>query len=210
MRKIALFVIAIICTAGAFANTLNDSVPAQAKPAWTITATEIAHLPFTSIMEVLNGAVPFVFGDPIRTMEYNFIVDGMILANLNAINVSQIELIEYYPVAFTLQNGVRSARGGTFVITTKKSTNRLFVRSLTGLATGSKALMNRYTDGNYADFGSTLNAHEEIGYGHTTNKLHVNTALGYTRSPLPSYDLKQETWIDEPFEHALDRLPECR
>jgi hypothetical protein len=197
-----------------FAIPATDTVPsppaqqallAQSyQPVFRVTAKDIEQLPFTSLMEVLNNMFPFVADDPPIAAHYTFLIDGRLLVNPNAINPSQIALIEFYPVAFNIANA-SMARKGSFVITTKKDAKGLSVRSQTGVIIPTD---NSYPSQVYTgevDQKKDLFTHQEIGYGHNSSRLMVNTALSFTRNANPAFTARdQQTTSD--YDHSFQRI----
>jgi hypothetical protein len=185
---------------GAHGNSQTDTVPTgiikplslqQAyQPVFKLTAKEIQNLHVTSIMELVNGAFPFVFADAPLSADYNFIYDGHLLINVNAINISQIASIEYYPVSFDIAGGSLSAKG-TFVITSKNAATPgygLIVRSQGGIIKPDTTSFginpgNRLKPGGKDDHFT----HHEIGYGFSKNKFSLSASGSFTRTAVPRY-----------------------
>ncbi|HEY0677184.1 MAG TPA: hypothetical protein VGD17_02815 [Chitinophagaceae bacterium] len=208
----AMLCILLVITAAA----QNDSVPARPfalqqpyHPVFSLSAGDIEHLPFTNIMEVLNAMFPFVFSDAPNNTGYTFIVDGRILVNPNAINVSQIAVIDFYPVSFDLNNGYRSGRG-TFVITTKLATGSskgLVIRSQAGLLDPAK-----YSFAGWDNTPSPITGkdqiftHQEVGYGLNKGGLLASGALSFTKSAVsPGYDQTSQTLVVK-LNDPIDRI----
>jgi hypothetical protein len=212
--KPTLIVLACFFTLGVYANSSKDTVPSpiikpgnlpQAyQPVFRLTAKEIESLHFTSIMEVINGAFPFVFADPPVAKDYNFIFDGNILVNPNAINISQIATIEYFPVAFDLAGGSLSAKG-TFVITSKNAASPgygLIVRSQGGVIKPDSTSFGLNPGGRFKATGSDEHfMHHEIAYGFSKNKFTAGASASYTGTAVPRYNITapsgREDYFDE-------------
>jgi hypothetical protein len=177
-------------------NANTDSIPINSfalkqsyRPVFRLTAKDIAHLPFTNIMELLNGRFPFVFLDPPSTLDYNFLVDGHLLLNPDAVNVSQIASIEFYPIAFTVGNGLLS-RKGTFVIITKNNTSAesWSFRSQAGVVFPTDRSFPVFLGANYPmDKTKEFFTHQEAGYAYHSGRLQLSSAISYTRNPSPGY-----------------------
>lgn len=200
--KPTLIALACFFSIGAFANAGTDTVPAAIikparlqqsyQPVFKLTAKEIENLHVTSIMELLNGAFPFVFADPPVAVEYNFIYDGHLLVNANAINISQIAYIEYYPVAFDIAGGSLSAKG-TFVITSENTATPgygLIVRSQGGIIKPDTTSFGINPGNRFKATGSDEHfIHQEIAYGFSKNKLTAAASASYTRTGVPRYNI---------------------
>ena len=159
------------------------------KPVFRLTAKDIAHLPFVSIMEVINGRFPFAFADAPSAAMYTFIVNGHLVINPNAIDVSQIALIEFYPVSFDAGSGSLSSHG-TIVITTKKGatgTSRLSIRSQTGILFPTDKIATMPAPGSVARLENELFTYQEAGYSYNKGKLQFNISGSFTKHGVPDH-----------------------
>lgn len=213
--KLFVFIAACFFTTAVSAKQLNDTIPAEKitdeiaqsyKPSFTLTQDQLAHLPFRNIMEVLNGMFPFVFGDAPNAYHYNFLVNGKLLFNPNAINISQISSIEFYPVYFGAGNASLAGRG-TFIITTTTGTapNGFSIRSQTGLIIPTKHseryLFNDAVKANKRE----MFTYQDIGYNYADNKFQVSSAISYTRNALPGYEGTSLS-ISKKYDHGYNRV----
>ncbi len=161
-------------------------------PFFRLTEKDLAHLPFVSIMEVLNARFPFVFADPPSTSMYTFLVDGHLVLNPNAINISQIESVEFYPVSLDAGSGSLSSRG-TFVIATKRlrpGNERFNVRSQTGMM-----FLADKTFGSSTRKGiqNEVFTHQEVAYSFNKKKFEFNVAGSFTKTGLPTFQFTEAT-----------------
>jgi hypothetical protein len=205
MKPILLFAL-VLCATHARSQKTADSTTIECtllitvpqhdkqiyKPIFRLTAKDIAHLPVVSIMELLNGRFPFVFADPPSASMYTFLVDGHLVINPNAINISQIALIEFYPVSLDAGSGSLACQG-TFVITTKQAKEggaEFIVRSQTGLLIPDKSAGS----GSITDSDSELFTSQEVGYVFNKNKLHLNAGGSFTKSGLPNQTVTADVY----------------
>ncbi|HEX6180614.1 MAG TPA: hypothetical protein VFZ47_05170, partial [Chitinophagaceae bacterium] len=202
MKPILLFALVLTLT-NALASPVTDSIPDNSYPAlfrsayqpiFRLTEEDITHLPFTNIIEVINGRFPFVFADPPSTSQYTFLVDGYLALNINSINVSQIALIEYYPVSLDPGGGFLALKG-TFVITTKaRNAGRsgFSIRSQGGITMPTEKIY--LSPGQFKlDLQNGFFTHQEIGYDHVGKKLQLSASGSFTSSPDPSYNMTDAT-----------------
>ena len=195
MKPILVFALVLITT-HARSNSTVDSIPQRPdliqstyEPIFRITEEDITRLPFTDIIEVINGRFPFVFADRPSSSEYTFLVDGHLILNINSINITQIALIEYYPVSFDPGGGSLSLKG-TFVITTKARRgggSGLNIRSQGGLAMSNEKAYFNPTQFKLK-FSDEFFTHQEVGYDHAGKKLQLSVGGSLTSSPDPSYE----------------------
>ncbi|MFL5740412.1 MAG: hypothetical protein ACJ75B_09365 [Flavisolibacter sp.] len=106
---------------------LHSSIFAQADSTrevkttpFTLTHEQIEQLPATGFSELVNGAFAFVYGAPLVMKDFSFEVDGFSLVSPDALNLSQIESIRFYPLGTDRSKG-SLLKKGVFVITTRKS-----------------------------------------------------------------------------------------
>jgi hypothetical protein len=209
--KPLLIALACFFAIGVYAQLPPDTVRASSRriqqsyqPVFRITAKEMENLHFTSIMEVINGAFPFVFADPPVAADYNFLYDGHLLVNPNAINISQIAYIEYYPVAFNIAGGSLSAKG-TFVIKSKNTETPgygLVLRSQGGVIKPDSTSFGLNPGGRFKANGSDEHfTHQEIAYGFSKNKFTAGASASYTHTAVPRYNFTtssgREDYFDE-------------
>lgn len=216
--KPQLLFAAVLIMSTAWGNPI-DSLPGKSdpamfvstyKPAFRLTAKDIERLPFTNIMEVINGRFPFVFADPPSASAYTWLVDGYVALNVNAINVSQIALIEFYPVSFDAGSGSLSSRG-TFVISTKASKPGVapagfVVRSQGGVILPTEKTYGPPGSGLKHDVENDYFTHQEVGYNHAGSKFRLSAGVSYTRNPNPSFTLSNDqNTFNQTYEQQYNR-----
>ncbi|HYF29695.1 MAG TPA: hypothetical protein VD993_01100 [Chitinophagaceae bacterium] len=212
--KPQLLLAAMLVTISAWSKPQTDTIPGaelycvfpkSVKPVFRLTDKDLARLPFTNIMEAVNGRFPFVFGDPPSTITYTFLVDGLVLLNPNSINISQIALIEFYPVSLDAGSGSLSSRG-TFVITTKKGaeSNGFHIRSQTGIILPTDKSFGPTGTSDY-DLQKELFTYQELGYMLNGQRFQFSGAVSYTRNAnQPGYKM-QQGGVSEEFHHEFNR-----
>ena len=214
MKPILLFACLLVIT-NAWSNPTVDSLPGMNyrsplheqnyRPIFRLTAKDLAHLPVINLVEFLNGRFPFAFADAPATSMYAFLVDGYVALNPNAINITQIELIEFYPVSFDATNSSLSARG-TFVITTKRGKNDsegFTIRSQTGALIGTDKAVPRISPGFTKEFEPELFTHQEVGYHYNKQKLQLNAAGAFTKSGIPNSQQINSGFLQYNFHNSL-------
>lgn len=221
--KPQLLFAAILFSLNAWSAPDKDSIPltriqapicvSTSKPAFRLTAKDIERLPFTNIIEVINARFPFVFSDPPSSSLYTFIIDGYVALNVNAINVSQIALIEFYPVSFDAASGTLTSRG-TFVVTTKLRMPMGEGGTRTKLTVRSQGGRIFSTDKTYQSPGSGVNriveddyfTHQELAYDNSIGKVQLSAAGAYTRNANPAYELvTQGSTFSQTADHGFNR-----
>jgi hypothetical protein len=215
--KLFLFTAAFLFTTVASAKQLNDSIPLGSdyisgrppqsyKATFRITADQIAHFPFTNITEVLNGMFPYVFGDPLNASDYNFLVDGKLTLNPNAVNVSQVAAIEFYPVYFGIGNGSLSGKG-TFIIHIKHrpEQNGFSIRSQAGVLLPTDKSAKGLPSAFFKPNKKELFTYQDIGYNLADDDLTLTSAFSYTRNAFTGYDDLQSDRRAH-YDHGFNRL----
>lgn len=132
--RFTLLALLLFVAAHSFAQT--DSVETRFATATqstviTLTRAELQRLPATGFLELVAGAFPFLGTEGIEE-DFTYVVNGFVLINPNAINLSQLESISFYPGGTPLTGGTLAKRG-TFLISTRPVANRFSVSSKTGL-----------------------------------------------------------------------------
>lgn len=95
-------------------------------PVLTVKADEIRRFPSANFLEAIEGFFPWVHGPRQSTGDFLFIVNGVLMADVNSISLHDVE-----EISFTRDNMYGGllplAKAGTFFITLKKADNRLQV-----------------------------------------------------------------------------------
>src|SRR4029079_4742956 len=124
MRGIILFVCLLFAVTLSAQNdsSFNSLIFPTYTSTNTLTRSDIERLPALNFLELVQGAFPFVANESIIESDYSFIVDGFSLVKPNAINISQIESIRFYPAGTNCTRGSLTKKG-TFVIETRPAKN---------------------------------------------------------------------------------------
>lgn len=215
--KLRLLTSVLMIATSTFAGTLKDSIPLSSdyisgrppqsyKATFRITADQIAHLPFTNITEVLNGMFPYVFGDPLNASDYNFLVDGRLVLNPNAVNVSQIAAIEFYPVYFGIGNGSLSGKG-TFIIHIKHRLDRngFRIRSQAGVILPTDKSEKILPSAPIKPDKREMFTYQDIAYNYGNNDLNFTSSLSYTRNAFPGFD-NLRFGVQSNYDHGFNRI----
>lgn len=101
-------------------------ITSPAAPVITVKAEDIRRFPSANFLEALEGFFPWVHGPGQSTDNFLFIVNGVLLADVNSISLHDVEEISF--TRDNLYGGLLPlAKAGTFFITLKKADNRLQV-----------------------------------------------------------------------------------
>lgn len=189
MRQIFVSLGLLLATV-TFSQELPDSTHAKKitntgtyQPVLTLTKTQIERLPAASFMELVNGAFSFVFGDPLLVKDFTFLIDGFVTIDPNVINLSQIQLIQFYPAGIPATSG-NLTRKGTFVITTLQG-----LKDGAGFVTKTGAMLGNkddYQDENYKKHPTVFSLNE-LNYSKSMKKGIINSSLSHLRNSVPYY-----------------------
>jgi hypothetical protein len=147
----------------------------------SLTKADIERLPATGFMALVQGAFPFVGNVSVVEEDYSFLVDGFVAVNPNAINLSQIESIHFYPAGTVLTRG-SLARRGTFVIRMQPEKSGADVSTKTGLLMGA----NSRTATNRLQYGTGFSTFNEASYRLRANRSFFSAAASYLRNQQPA------------------------
>ncbi len=201
MKKITLLLAACF-SLQAFSQTDSAKAVYGASPAsiLSLTKAEIERLPATSFMSLVQGAFPFVGNVSVVEEDYSFLVDGFVAVNPNAINLSQIESIHFYPAGTALTRG-SLARRGTFVISLRPQKSGADLSTKTGILSAPDGRMGNNT----LQYGTGFATFNEAGYRRRDNRSFVSAAASYLRIQQP--DLRAiSTGNDQTFHSHDSRL----
>lgn len=147
----------------------------------SLSRTDIERLPATGFMELVQGAFPFVGSVSTVEEDYAFVTEGFVAINPNAINLSQIESIRFYPAGTALTRGSLGKKG-TFVIRVRPGKNGFDFSTKTGLLLTTD---NRTSNNTSFQYESGLASLNELSYRRRTDRSFFSTALSYLRSNNP-------------------------
>lgn len=164
-------------------SAFNSSIASTYTSINTLTRADVERLPALSFMELVQGAFPFVANESAIEEEYSFIVNGFLLINPNAINISQIESITFFPAGTNLTTG-SSFKKGTFVITTRPGRNGLGFSTKSGLVLANNIL------GPNADIKESRNgfySFNELAYSHRAKKWFGSSSFAFFKNRFPEF-----------------------
>jgi hypothetical protein len=147
-----------------------------------LSKSDIERLPAINFMELLQGAFPFISNESLIEEDYSFIVNGFVLINPNAINISQIEKISFYPTGTLLTRGSFN-RKGTFVIDTRPEKKAISFSTKSGILLPFKDQSSQNTttsDGSNGFF--TLN---DLTYQNRWQGSFVSGAVSFLKNNSP-------------------------
>ena len=179
----------------------------QYKPLIVLSKSQIEKFPASNFMEIVNGMFPFVYGDPLYVSDYSFVVDGFVTINPNAISISQIDKIEFYPQGNELAKGMLIKKG-VFVIHTiqTEEKNRLSFDTKTGIVYPN----DKYPYGVASNFAGmikqkrSLFSYNDLNYRSSFSGFFLNSAFSYTRNDFPEATTNIYTRQEE-FGNQFDR-----
>ena len=153
----------------------------------TLTRSDIERLPVFSFMQLVQGAFPFIGNESTVEEEYSFVVNGFVLTNPNAINLSQIESISFIPVGTNLTRGSLTKKG-TFIINTRPGKNGFSFSTHTGWTLSKEHNNSPFTELTQTRKGfSSLN---DISYTHRSKKWFLSDAFSFLKGESPQFQIK--------------------
>lgn len=150
----------------------------------TLTRSDIERLPVNSFLELVQGAFPFISDKSVIEGDYSFVVNGFVLINPNAINVSQIESISFYAVGTDITRG-SMAKKGTFVISTRAPKNGLNFSTKTDLLLPDENTMSPYSQVTNSSKG--FYSLDELSYHHKDIKWFTSNSFSFLKNKAPGY-----------------------
>lgn len=148
----------------------------------TLTRTDIERLPALNFLELVQGAFPFVANESQIEEEYSFIVNGFVLINPNAIAISQIESISFFPAGTNITRG-SSFKKGTFVITTRPQKKGLEFSTKTGLVLANKITPSTEVRESNEGFYSF----NELTYSHNAKNWFTSNSFSFLKNKFPEF-----------------------
>jgi hypothetical protein len=192
MRVLFIFVCLVITITSAAQtdSSFRSSIAPTYTSIQTLTSSDIEHLPVFSFMQLVQGAFPFVGNESSVEEEYSFVVNGFILTNPNAINVSQIETISFIPVGTNFTRGSLTKKG-TFIIITRPEKNGLSFSTHTGTVLSKEPTHLPYSEIVQTQNGfSSLN---DISYSHKAKNWFVSSAFSFLKGESPAFQIRIST-----------------
>jgi hypothetical protein len=187
--KPLFFLLAACCTGPVFSQTDSADILLRAATYTSIASLnrgEIERLPATKFMELVQGAFPFIGNASTVEEEYSFVVNGFITINPNAINLSQIQSIQFYPAGRDLTRGSLGKKG-TFVISTQPQKSGFSFSTKTGLLLAGDqnqpTALLRYNNG--------FTSFNEVSYQYKGQRSHFSSAVSYLKNNQPGFLQKQ-------------------
>jgi len=189
MKKYLFIAIAV-----AFAGVVYAQNDSMQKPSHTyhplihLTKSQIQRYPAADFMELVYQAFSFVSGDPVRSRDFTFVVDGNVTIDPDAISIDQIESITFYPGGTQLSR-TSLTRNGTFIISTKrKEQNYLSLSTKTGVELGNDdyPFPTRIYPDRKAESDPSVFTLDEAVYATNAGKFSLNSSFSFLRRGNPS------------------------
>lgn len=177
----ALLFASLLCFAQTDSTETRFATATQATVI-TLSRADLERLPAASFLEVVAGAFPFLGIENIEE-EFTYVVNGFVQINPNAINLSQLESISFYPGGSPL-TGATLGKRGTFIISTKPTQNRFSVSTKTGLWSVRN---DGFPSATLTGSGNGFFTMNEASLQRNTQKAFVSGAVSFLRDKSPEY-----------------------
>lgn len=165
-------------------SSIHSSLPTYTS-VHTLTRADIERLPASSFLELVQGAFPFVGSESPIEDEYSFVVNGFVLIHPNAINISQVESIRFFPVGTDLTRG-SSTKKGTFVVTTRPRDTRASISTQTGFILPVKNLLSPSTV--VASSSKGFYSIDEFNYSRKARRWFTSNSFSFLKEKFPAYN----------------------
>lgn len=190
--------VSILCLSLLFATVLSaqtDSVfQSSIAPTFTsihtLTRSQIERLPAVNFLELVQGAFSFMANESQFEEEYFFIVNGFVLVNPNAINISQIESISFFPAGTNLTGG-SSFKKGTFVITARPEKNGLSLSTKSGLVLAN----NTFPGSDIRESNNGFYSFNDLAYSRKAKNWFVSNSFAFLKNKFPGFTRANVTSI---------------
>lgn len=182
--------VSILCVSLLFATALSaqtdsafqSSIAPTYTSIQTLTRSDIERLPAFNFLELVQGAFSFIANESQFEEEYSFVVNGFVLINPNAINISQIESISFFPAGTNLTGG-SSFKKGTFVITARPEKNGLSFSTKSGLILAN----NTFPGSDIRESNNGFYSFNDLAYSHKARNWFISNSFSFLKNKFPGF-----------------------